>query len=135
MNQQDAREALTQAWTTGWAGATPVVFANEELDPPAAPWVRFSVLHQTGQQETLGGEGNRRFLRSGIVSIQVFVPSGQGGLRNSDALVHTARAIFEGKNFSLNTLRCTNASVREIGEAEGFYQTNIEIDFNYEETK
>lgn len=131
---QVARETIYQTFVTDWAATTAFTFANENFDPPvAASWVRVSVLHQTGNQETLGGVGNRRFLREGIISIQVFSPL-NGGLRNQDALIQTARQIFEGRSLT-GPIWCTDCNVFEVGPSDGYHQFNVETNFAYEETR
>lgn len=131
---QTARETIYQAFVDGW-GATPAyTFANEHFEPPAdASWVRLTVLHQTASQETLGEVGFRRFRRQGIISLQIFVPINDG-LRDIDALMQTARAIFEGRTLT-GPIWCTDANAFEAGPSDGWYQFNIDIDFAYEETR
>ncbi len=131
---QAAREVIYQTFTTAWGSTSAKTFANESFDPPTnAPWVRLAVLHLTGNQETLGETGNRRFRRAGIISIQVFVPE-DSGLRGIDALIATARQVFEGKTLT-SDIWCTDCNVYEVGVSDGWYQINVETDFAYEEVR
>lgn len=131
---QTARETIYQTFATDWGVTSQFTFANENFEPPAnAPWVRLAVLHQTGNQETLGDVGFRRFRREGIISIQVFMPLNDG-LRDIDALVQMARQVFEGRTLT-GPIWCTDANVSEAGPSDGWYQFNVDIDFAYEETK
>jgi len=132
---QVARETIYQAFVTGWGATTQITFANESFTPPVdASWVRLAVLHQTGNQETLGEVGNRRFRREGIISLQIFTPEGNTGLRAMDALVGTASPIFEGRTLT-GPIWCTDANAYEVGISDGYYQFNIDINFAYEETR
>jgi len=131
---QTARETIYQTFVTDWANATPVTFANEDFSPPTdTPWVRLAVLHFTGNQETLGEVGNRRFRREGQISIQVFTPLNDG-LRDIDALVQSARQIFEGRTLT-GPIWCTDSAVQEIGPSDGWFQFNVDTDFAYEEVR
>lgn len=131
----DAREAIYQAFATAWGSTTPLAFDNEKFVPPdAAPWVRLAVRHQVSNQETLGGTGNRVFLREGLVFVQVFTPE-DDGQRASDVLVQQARAVFEGVNLVANGVWFNDVVVREIGPTEGWNQVNAEAAFFYQEIK
>jgi hypothetical protein len=131
-----ARERIYQTFNTDWGSTSAFTFDNDEFDPPAAAdWVRFSVRHFDSNQESLGGVGNRKFLREGRIFVQCFTPL-DSGLAGADNLATVARNIFEGKTLGTENIRCTDAVVREIGPTDdGFYQLNVEIAFNYSEVK
>lgn len=129
-----ARETIYQTFVTAWSTTTQYTFGNEKFSPPAeAAWVRLNVQHLVGSQETLGGTGNRRFSRSGLVTIQLFVPQ-DTGMETADGYIATLRAMYEGKTIS-GPIWFTDANVQEIGPTDGWHQTNIDIEFSYEETK
>ena len=128
-----ARETTYQSFVTSWGATSAYTFGNEKYTPPVdLPWVRLAMQHQTGSQDSLGGVGIRKFSRQGLVTIQVFVPQ-DSGMAAMDTLVTAARAIFEGA--TIGTIRFTSASVQEIGPSDGWYQTNVDIEFTYYETK
>jgi hypothetical protein len=132
---RQAREAVYGAFRTAWANKSALTFDNENFSPPVkAPWVRFSMLHQDGVQESLGPVGNRRYLRSGTVIIQIFVPL-NSALFVADGLVQDAKVILEGTTLLSTALRFYNAVAREIGESEGWYQFNLEVEFEYQEIR
>jgi len=127
-----AREAIYQRFVDQWGGSSAFTFDNEQFDPPAGvPWVRVSVRHSFGAQETLGGAPNRRFSRGGLIFVQVFVPLDSGN-KAADALAQSARAIFEGTHFATD-VRCSDVTVREVGPSEGWFQTNVECSFEYDQ--
>lgn len=134
MNQ--AREAIYKRFYDAWGLTTPFTFDNEDYVPTAntANWVRLSVRHNASTQETLGATGNRRFLRSGSVFIQVFVQQDTGTSRN-DQLVTQARAIYEGVSITGTTVRFRDVIVTETGPDGKWYQSLIEAQFDYDETK
>ena len=113
--------------------ATDLTFENEEYDKPVAtPWVRLSMRHFGGGQESLGDVGSRKFNREGSVFVQVFIPQDQG-LSAADIIAQEAREIFEGK--TLSGIRLFTAEIREVGLTDGYHLILVEIGFEYTETR
>jgi hypothetical protein len=133
----EACERIYQTFVTDWASTSEYTFDNENFTPTghATKFVRLSVRHDRGGQETLGGVGNRKFLRGGSVIIQCFAPLAEGGRKVAGTLATTAQNIFEAKTLSPESIMFTDAVIREIGPDESFYQVNVEIFFSYEQTK
>lgn len=131
-----ARERIYQTFTTDWGVTSPVQFDSEKFQTPVPTddWVRVSVRHNSSSQESLGGVGNRKFMRGGSVFVQCFTPLDKGA-KGADVLALTAKNIFEGKTFAPESIRFTDVVVREIGPSSGWYQTNVEASFNYDEIK
>lgn len=133
-SMQTARETVYQRFEDIWGATTAYTFGNEQFSPPSdAFWVRLAVQHFTGNQESLGGAGNRKFSRAGQISIQLFSPL-NSGMDTIDGYVHTLRAIFEGETLT-GAIRCTDANAFEVGVSNGWFQVNIDIAFEYEEIK
>ena len=134
----DARKDIYTALLTYWTDqgvAADIVFANESFEPtPGTPWVRVTMLHNNGGQETLGGLGQRKFLRAGNLIAQVFCPQ-DGGLATSDVLTEAVLAALEGLTFTLSNIRTYGATVNEIGPDNGWYQTNVDVPFEYDVLK
>ncbi len=132
----EATERIYQTFSDDWGSTSLFAFDNEKLVPPkpSDDWVRVTVRHAGGGQESLGDVGNRKFTRQGSVFVQCFVPLNEGRA-GADLLVIAARNIFEGKTLLPESIRFTGSDVREIGESEGYYQMNMEAFFNYTETK
>lgn len=132
--KSEANEAVYSRFKELWDDRTPFFFDNEKADTiPPLPWVRLVTREIEGQQETLGEPGNRRFLRRSMVILQVFTEKNIG-VSKADELVTYARNIFEGTSF--DGLWFLHGTVRELGiTQEQFYQTNLEIRFDYEDKK
>lgn len=127
----EAREAIYEAFRVGYADETKCYFDNEVADVEDE-WVRLTVRHTTGDQETLGPVGNRKFERGGSVIIQIFILLDKATAR-ADELASLVRNIFEGKTIS--QIRFRGVITREIGEGTKWYQLNVEAPFRYNETK
>jgi hypothetical protein len=135
----EARESIYSKFVTEYAltaNTNPYCFANEThtLAFGSAAWIRMAVLHQTGGQESLGGVGDRKFMRAGQVVFQVFEPL-NAGTSATDRLVQDIRLMFEGARIAGNTVRFTDAQINEVGVSDGWYQTNLNISFEYDEQR
>jgi len=135
-----ARDAILDHFTTEWnAQASPpeLRYDDRTQDLPSGDvsWARVSVLHNTGRQNTMGETGNRRFRKTGIVTVQIFTPFGDG-LTESDILVKVAVDAFEGKSTGGgDTVDFTNVRSQEIGRDGYWYQTNVLAEFDYDAVK
>lgn len=136
----EAREAIYEAWRVGWVSGgselTPYCFDNEDFDPKGlASWARLSVRHTDSTQDTLGRSGNRKFLRSGNVLVQLFTQV-DDGTRSSDELVEVVKAIFEGVSLAGTTVDFIGEVIpRETGPDGKWYQVVVEASFQYTETR
>ena len=128
-----AKLAITDLFVTEWADRTPYTKDNEEFKPDDIPtWVRLTIRHTGGNQETLGKKGNRKYERRGIITVSVFTPI-ETGTYDSDILSKAAQDIFEGENFGGVVVNDTN--IREIGANDKWYQVLMEANFHYNELK
>lgn len=129
----EARKLIYNQFILDWNNETPFTFDNREFTRPNIPWVRVTVSERVSNQDTLGRENNRKFLREGSIIIQVFVPN-NSGTAESDRLSNKVRNIFEGKRLSAD-IWINNSDIRPVGPGDKFYQVNIESFFTYEEIK
>lgn len=107
----------------------------EERPEQGQPWVRLMVKHTTGGQATVGGRpGQKRFRRFGILTVQVFTPFGQG-LTLSDTLVNVVLGIFEGQQASLDGAFFYNCRPQEIGQSDDWHQTNVVVEFQWDQIR
>ncbi len=104
-----------------------------ELPPKDEPWFRLTVRHLEGDQSTLGGVGARRFSKTGLVTVQVFVPAGARGQTLADKLGKMTVDAFEGKEAGGVWFR--RVKLNEIGPEGPWFQTNVTAEFTYEQTK
>lgn len=89
------REAIEEAFRTGWAGATEIQLENVTFQQPDAdPWVALWILRGQGEQRTLGRTALLKW--AGVVQVDVNVPHRYGkGTSGPLELVATASSIFE----------------------------------------
>ena len=131
-----ANEAIAQQFATTW-GTTGFTFQleNEKYDPPDVnPWARLTVRHSGGTQDTLGGNGNRKFDRTGSAFVQIFVKS-DGGTRQSKQLTQIVVDGFEGVTITGTSVTFLDVIARETGVDRGWFQVTIEANFRYFEQK
>ncbi len=125
------------AWdTTGY----PVAYENVKgasATPPAGssdPWARVTLRHTFGEQASLSGSGGtRRWRRDGLLTVQIFIPIGEG-LSEGYSLAKTVVDAFEGIA-TTSAVWFRNVRVNEIGNDGEWYQVNVLVDFTYDEIK
>lgn len=136
-----ARDEAGVLFFAAWPSDIPVIYDDVGGDPPIAPndgsrppaWARYQFRLFGGTQATLASDvGSRRFIRSGIITVQVFTPLGDG-LTLGDSLARTARDAFEGE--ATTGLWFRDARIIDIGPSGAWYQQNILVDFEYDEVK
>ena len=122
------------AWdTTSYIAIYPNV-GGEVPSNVENPWARATVQHIDGGQASLsGGLGTQRWERSGIFTVQIFVPSGEG-LSEAHILGKLITDIFEGVS-TTNGVWFKNVRINEIGPDGEWYNLNVLIDFTYDEVK
>lgn len=137
---RQARDEINKQFTDAWKLANPTFpivyddFGPVTVPKTALPWARLSMRHNRGEQETLAAPlGNRLFLRDGLVTVQVFAPSGEGLTRAYD-LAKVAADAFEGKA-TPGGVWFRSVRLREVGPDGNWFQVNIIADFQYNEAK
>lgn len=97
---------------------------------PSSIWCRVSIREFTSDQRTLAPPGDRRFQRTGIVTVQIFAPVSLAPKDWRD-LAEGIRGALEGKGTDSGIFfRSTNIS--ELGrEPGGWYQVNVTARFDY----
>jgi len=123
---------LKDAWdpttyTMHWEGL------DEDRDAGLDPWATVMVRHATGNQATLGGKGQRQFLRRGIVIIDLNTPS-TSGLSQAYQLAKVVADAYEGVS-SPNGVWFRNVRINENGRNGTFNRLSVVIDFEYYEIK
>jgi hypothetical protein len=140
----EARDEIHTLFKTAWdlgaeTAGQAVLYADSKTQVPKTDdtdsnpdlWARITVQHTGGNQGTLGG--NKCFNRFGLVTVQVFTPSGTG-LSLGDNVYKIVVDAYEGKT-TPGGVWFRNVSVNEIGPEGEWYQTNIIAEFEYEEQK
>lgn len=97
------------------------------------PYVAFLIRHAGGQQTSLGGVGQRTFLRVGTAIARVFTPTGKG-LSSAYILAKSIVDAYEGVH-SPNGVWFRNVRIQEIGKEGQFHELQVLIEFEYNEIK
>lgn len=113
-----------------------VTLENEQFTPPDdTPWVRASIRHFDGGQDSLGDVGARKFSRVGALFVQIFIPQDTGGTAPADTIANEARTLLEGKHLTGTTVNLLTSNIREIGQVDGYFVVVVETGFEYIETR
>jgi hypothetical protein len=139
----EARDEILTYFTTAWntLGTPPLLLYDDKHTdlPDNAPYARINVQHDTFGQNTLGGKvsaggGGRRFGRTGLVTVQIFTPSGDG-LTSMDTLVDFAMDTLEGEETGSDRVEFRDARANEVGQDGPWHQTNVIAEFQYDRVK
>lgn len=133
--------AVVNAFLTSWGATTPVNVENElgftlpaPTIPPAAAatWARIVVRHLNSEQETLGVPGARKWERTAMVAVQLFIQAG-AGVETLYVLAEQARQVYEGVD--LAGIILFKSDVFELGpDGKGWHQINVSTRFRYYQT-
>jgi len=116
----------------------PVKYDNVgAISPPpttTSPWARVVLRHATSEQATLSGvAGNRRFRRSGSITVQIFTPVGEG-LPSDEDLPKIVQDAYEGVTTPGGVI-FRSVAISEIGSDREWFQVNVVASFEYDEIK
>ena len=130
----EARDDLMKLVTDAWSSTGhPLGYEDRDDNLPPSdqkPWARATVRHGPGGAANIG---KTRFEREGTLTVQVFVPRGEG-LREADSLAKILTDVLEGASTD-NAVWLRNVRVNEIGPDGIWYQHNVLADFIYDEVK
>lgn len=134
-------ELFEDAWlANGVSSSTPIVFENVKGSAPpegrdandrALNWVRASVRHLAGDNETLGPIGQKRFLYEGIVTVEIYTAQGDG-TQVGDALAQVARSIFRGAS-TASGVWFFMVGATDLGVDSVWYRQDVTAKFKYED--
>ena len=132
----DASESFAQRFVDSALSETvPYVLDNESFasDALEVPWIRITDSLATSKQ-TLGGIGNRKFTRHGILFIQIFAPSNTGQFA-AKSLAKSLLGLYESVSF--DNIKCEAGVIRSIPNSNDarWYQLELNVDFFYQEVK
>lgn len=106
---------------------------RDQRDQSTDPWSLVIVRHASGFQNNLGGNGNRKFLRLGVLIVTIHTLS-SSGLSSGYQLAKLVADAYEGVS-SPNGVWFRNVRINELGRDGSFYRINVLVDFEYHETK
>jgi len=124
------------AWTTvGGQDSSRLKYENvgtKSLPPTGqSAWARVVLRHTESRQATLSGaQGSRTFRRNGVLTVQVFSPTGRGIIGTSD-LDTIIRDAYEGTTTS-GGVEFRNVTINEVGQDGDFFQVNVVARFEYD---
>lgn len=133
---EQARDEMSKMARDAWPVDNVMLYDDKPGEVPdgVTPWARLTIRHESGVQATLTDASvKKRFRRTGILTVQIFTPTGEG-LSNADKCAKMFLNAFEGKT-SPGGVWFRNGRVREIGADGDFFQTNFITDFEYDEIK
>ena len=129
MSLSDVRQAIESRFNTNFT-VLPIAWRKEELEPDAnESWVRFNVHNQANIQESMGAASNL-FRGYGLISIQLFSAVDSNNATD-DGYLQDIIDIYQGKSF--NDVIIFDINVKDIGRSGSWFQTNILIDFTYDD--
>lgn len=98
----------------------------------AHEWVRFTLNHIDGGQQTLAGEkGRRRYNRVGAIVVQCYGPMTNRGFDRAEALAEAAVLAYQGKA-GAGGIWFRDVRAQEIGPYGAWYQFNMVAEFTYD---
>lgn len=141
----DATDLILGALRTRWLADTPAITGTaptlvyEPTEPDvtphprdtAEPWARVTVRHATGKAASLG---NRRFVRTGTVWVQIFVPFTDGEAWTiAQRLAQVAQNAYEGQQ--VGGVLFPSVATPERGRDGSFWRHDCVATFEYHEIK
>lgn len=111
----------------------PIVWTDTVAEMPVSEevWLRASIRHATGNQDSLSCEnGTRRWRRTGTFFVQVFDPVG-GALSTSYEVAEGLLSRFQ--NFKHAVMWLRQPRIAEIGYSGNFHQLNVSVTFDYDD--
>lgn len=131
----EVRNAIIKRFRASFS-AVPMALDNQNFDPPTPSatikWVRLSVQFVGGRQDSFGKSGNRKFLKSGLLSIQVFTAIDEATNVN-DTLCQQVQDLFEGVR--IDDIWFYDGGIRFSGAENEWFQQNVVFDFDFEDVK
>lgn len=116
-------------------GRRHVIYDSKAASKPSEDvesWLRVTLRHQgSGKRSLTGGLGTSRFERTATLTVQVFVPNGDG-MKEENRVVPLIRNALEGKT-TLGGLQFLDVSANEIGEDGPWWNTNVTARVVYDE--
>ena len=140
MYLEDAVRIIQKHWLSGVAAAVPglaTVFDNEAA-PGASTYARLAITSMPTSQQTMGGVGNRRVQRNGMIQVKLNGPPDEGR-KGVDAYVRHVNAILEMVSLPASVpddgVWTDEASPRELGSDGQYWTLMLLIPFRFWEMK
>lgn len=119
--EQTIQEHLQNNWT-----ATEIEWQNAEYDPRlGVSFVRITILPGSERQVAMGGV-LRQYRKDGVIFLSVFIPVNIG---TREAWTHADNLVALYRGQEINGIIFRGTETNEVGEADGWFQVNVSIDF------
>jgi hypothetical protein len=136
-NISQARDEILATFRDAWeadetSAVVPVLYWDIAQDVPnSGPWARVTVRHSAGNKSSLSNEvGSRRFTYVGTIFVQIFTVH-EDGMVSADVLADIAMRAFEG-NVTSGGVIFRQVRLNEVGQDGQWFQTNVLVDFEYD---
>ncbi len=130
MTPSEVRNALMSRYITEFTGQFPIAIDNQK-EEKADTWVRLTIKFDDGNQSSLGITNNRKFVRRGLITAQVFTKKNTG-TDETDIIAQESVKLFDGVRLSTQ-LWMYNGKIETIGsDNDEYYQQNAVIEFEFE---
>lgn len=98
-----------------------------------ASWARVRLQHTGGGQNSLSGaDSTRVWIRNGILTIQVFAPRGDGGLRCQEL----SQLVVDTYQAAKTAVIFRNVRMVEVPDTKGLWkQSNVIAEFEYTDVR
>ena len=137
LTYEEAYDEMTAMMKASWDATGYQIFyetVRDEQDTSTDPFVYYSSKLGSAFQAAMGAAaGQRMFRRRGMIIIQLFCRSGKG-LSESLQLAKVIADTYEGKS-SPGGVWFKNVTPKDMGRDGIFQQTNIVVEFEYDEIK
>ena len=137
LTHTEAIDGVLALFRTAWLATGYDAFYDDTAQDRGTnddPWARASIQHVDGFTGSLKGpNGTALYWRKAILTVQVFTISASG-LQTDYDLAKIVADAFEGKSVA-GGLTFRDVRIREIGRDGAFRQTNVIVEFDYEEEK
>jgi hypothetical protein len=136
LTPSEAQDEILAIFKTAWddTGYTAIYGDLPGTVPDAQePWARVTFIHTIGGQSSLASADRKRiYTNQGTLTIQVFAPIGDGNSKGMD-LAHTVLVAYCKAHGGQAWFR--NQQIRDAKPSGAFTQTNVLIDFSYDELR
>lgn len=133
MKTVEAVSFITDVFLKGWPKKHPVSFTNIPATKDGkCTWARLTINHSGGTQLTMADDqGCRKYENYGIITVQIFTPIGSSQITGLTLAENVLNAFRE----TSGAVMFTNHGISDIGADGLFNQTQVNIDFNYTQTR
>lgn len=139
--RDDLMGKIQTQWDAGSTAGELLLYEDRSGERPSANdtnavqlWGFVQVRHFSSSQPTLASDtGAKRFRREGLLTLQLFLPQGDG-LTLMDTIGQEFLNALEGER-TANGVAFREVRVVEIGEDGPWFQANVLANYEYDEVK